>query len=179
MVSAATAQAVIASISTPVFASHRTMARTSTVPALRSRSNVTSTELIARGWASGMSAGVCLAARTPATFAVVSTSPFGNARSTSLVSVAGFIRTVATATASRTLTRFAPTSTMEMPPVSSRWENSRVMQFLRRVHVEQLVALLVDDLGDEPAQVEPSLRDALLDAREESGIVSGAEHLQL
>src|SRR5437764_1684545 len=179
MVSAATAQAVIASISTPVFASHRTTPRTSIVPAARSRSKVMSTELMSTGWVSGMRLGVCLAARTPATFAVVRTSPFGSARSTSLVSVSGFMRTVATATASRTVTRLPPTSTMEMPPLSSRWENSRVMQLLRRIHVEQFVRLLLDDVGDQTAQVEPALRDPFLDAREESGIVSGAEHLQL
>src|ERR1041385_2650561 len=179
MVSAATAQAVIASISTPVLASHRTMPRTSIVPAPRSRSKVMSTELTGTGCVSGIRFGVCLAASTPATLAVVRTSPFGSACSTSLVSVSGFMRTVATATASRTVTRLLPTSTMEMPPVSSRWENSRVMQVLRSVHVEQLVGLLVDDIGDQAAQVEPPLRDALVDAREECGIVARAEHVQL
>src|ERR1051325_659588 len=179
MVSAATAAAVMASISTPVFASHRTMPRTSIVPAPRSRSKVMSTELMGTGCVSGIRFGVCLAASTPATLAVVRTSPFGSACSTSLVSVSGFMRTVATATASRTVTRLLPTSTMEMPPVSSRWENSRVMQVLRRVHVEQLVGLLVDDIGDQAAQVEPSLGDALVDAREECGIVARAEHVQL
>src|SRR5436305_15057417 len=122
-----------------------------------------STELISTGCVSGMRAGVCLAASTPATFAVVRTSPLGRARSTSLASVAGFIRTVATATASRAVTRFAPTSTMEMPPVSSRWENSRVMQpphllqLYGRIDVHQLIALLVNDVGDQPAQIEPPL----------------------
>src|SRR5436190_2206014 len=179
MVSAATAQAVIASISTPVLPSHRTMARTSIVPASLSRSKVMSTELISTGCVSGISDGVCFAARTPATFAVVRTSPFGSARSTSLANVSGFIRTVATAIASRAVARLAPTSTMEIPPVSSRWENSRVMEVLRRIHVDELLALLLDHLGHQPAQVEPTLRDPLLDAREESGIVPGAEHLQL
>src|SRR5438128_2068407 len=179
MVSAATAQAVIASISTPVLPSHRTMARTSIVPASRSRSKVMSTELMSTGCVSGINEGVCFAARTPATFAVVRTSPLGSARSTSLVSVAGFIRTVATATASRAVTRLAPTSTIEMPPVSSRWENSRVMEVLRIVHVDELPALLLDYLGHQTAQIGPPLGDAFLDAREESGIVSGAEHLQL
>src|SRR2546426_344201 len=89
MVSAATAQAVIASISTPVLPSHRTMARTSIVPASLSRSKVMSTELISTGCVSGISDGVCFAARTPATFAVVRTSPFGSARSTSLANVSG------------------------------------------------------------------------------------------
>src|SRR5258708_8715699 len=117
----------MASISTPVFPSQRTMACTSIVPWSRSRSNVMSTELMATGCASGISDGVCFAARTPAIFAVVNTSPFGRACSMSFCSVSGRMRTLATATASRWVLRLAPTSTMDMPPVSSKWEKSFVM----------------------------------------------------
>src|ERR1051326_3101789 len=121
------AHAVIASISTPVFPSQRTIERTSIVPLAGSRSKVTSTESIAMLWDSGISAGVCFAASTPATFAVVRTSPFGSARSTSFCSVAGCMRTVATATASRTVARLRPTSTIEIPPVSSKCEKSLLL----------------------------------------------------
>src|SRR5919108_156139 len=88
-----------------------------------------------------MSEGVCFAARTPATLAVVRTSPFGSARSTSFFSVAGFIFTVADATASRCVMFFAATFTIEMPPVSSRCEKSLgTFPLLTRVDVQQRLA---------------------------------------
>ena len=96
------------------------MERTSIVPASESRSKVMSTELMAIGCASGISYGVCFAASTPATFAVVSTSPFGSARSIEFLQRrrAHPHRRHRDRFALRA--RFAPTSTMEMPPVSSR-----------------------------------------------------------
>ena len=110
----------MASISTPVRQSQRTIARISIVPAFLSMSNVMSIEFRGTGCVSGIRFGVAFAARTPATFAVVRTSPFGSACSMSFFSVSGFMRTVATATASRCVVRFDATSTIEMPPVSSK-----------------------------------------------------------
>src|ERR1041385_8425664 len=189
MVSAATAQAVIASISTPVFASQRTMARTSIVPPFGSRSKVTSTESMGIGCASGISDGVCFAAITPATFAVVSTSPFGSARSTSFFNVAGCMRTVATAAASRTVARLAPTCTIEMPPVSSRCENSfmamKLLEVFRCVDVQQRLACkaraqlrFVDRVGDQTANVELPCFNAGSYQRQERCVVDGAERLR-
>src|ERR1051325_6520859 len=196
MVREATAQAVIASISTPVLPSQRTMARTSIVPAAWSMSNVTSMVLRMMGCASGMSDGVCFAARTPAILAVVRTSPFGSARPTSLPSVSGFMRTVAAATASREVARFAPTSTMEMPPVSSRCEKSlamdplRLLQLLGRIDVHQRLArepraqLRLRDhlragLLDQAAPSGPPLFDAPFDDGRQLRVVRGAEDLRL
>src|SRR4051794_15662894 len=142
------------------------------------------------GCASGISDGVCFAAMTPATFAVVSTSPFGSARSTSFFSVAGCMRTVATAAASRTLARFAPTCTIEMPPVSSRCENSFIplilLEIFRCVDVQQRLACkaraqlgFVDDVRDQSSNVELSRIDACADQRQHRDVVHRAERLRL
>src|SRR5512142_2425433 len=142
-----------------------------------------------------MRKGVCLAARTPATFAVVRTSPFGKAWATSFDSVFGDMRTVAAATASRTVGFFAPTSTMEMPPVSSRCEKSLLLvikpsgllQIRGRVDVHQRLAgksrpqrLLGHDfgVGQNAPDLEAFRGDLLLDARKELRRVSAAENLK-
>src|SRR5258708_3902726 len=191
MVRAATAQAVMASISTPVLPSHRTIDRTSIEPASWSMSKVMSTDVSKIVCVRGMSEGVCFAARTPATFAVVNTSPFGRALSTSLERVAGVIRTVAEATASRWVARLEPTSTMEMPPVSSRCEKSlllmsllRLQQIIRGIDVHQRLAGMpraqvrfCDDLRaglvDQAAQVVTSGSNPLLDAIDQCRRVAG------
>src|SRR5215212_7370871 len=187
MVRAATAQAVMASISTPVLPSQRTIDRTSIAPPSASMSNVTSTDSSASGCARGMSDGVCFAARTPAILAVVRTSPFGSARSMSFLSVAGVMRTVAAATASRCVGFFAPTCTMEMPPVSSRCEKSLgTFPLLRRIDVQERLAGkpraqlgLGDDLRfGSAAQIERTAGDALLDTRQPRRIPDGAERLR-
>src|SRR5207253_2000367 len=185
----------MASISTPVLPSQRTIEWISIVPAFASMSNVMSTDESAIECVSGIRDGVCFAARTPATFAVVSTSPFGRARSTSFCSVDADMRTVADATASRLVLRFEPTSTIEMPPVSSRCEKSlslirlRLLQLLLRVHVQQRLPamprapiILGDDLRprflEQAAQIVPPGGDARIEARRELRRVAGAEQLR-
>src|SRR5437764_6863652 len=167
------------------------MARISIEPPAGSRSNVTSTESSAIGCASGISDGVCFAASTPAILAVVSTSPFGSARSTRRLSVAGCMRTVATATASRVVARLEPTWTMEMPPVSSRCEKSfieshRLLELFGSVYVEQRLACKTRaQLGfgnhffDHAAHFEAMLRDARFDQRLQRRVVHGAQRLRL
>src|SRR4051794_15802057 len=82
----------------------------------------------------------------PASWAVVSASPFGRSRSRRAVS--GAIVTDAAATARRRESGFSPTSTIRTSPVSSTWESSVTNQTLasgeRRDHVE------VDQLPREP-----------------------------
>src|SRR5688500_14289598 len=149
-------------------------------------SKVTSMELRGTGCVSGMSAGVCFAPRTPATFAVVRTSPFGSARSMSFFRVAFDMRAVAAATASRRVVFFTPTSTIEMPPVSSRCEKSGSLidlQICGSVHVDDTLAGVGDelhfDLVEEPADVVSTRRDAALNCGKYATRVAGAENLRL
>src|ERR1051326_7382557 len=181
------AHAVIASISTPVFPSQRTIERTSMVPLAGSRSNVTSTESMVMLWESGMRLGVCFAASTPATLAVVRTSPFGSARSTSFCNVAGCMRTVATATASRTVARFRPTSTIEIPPVSSKCEKSLLLiptphlfELFDRIDAAPHLAADPEPLGrgGKRLQIVLPRRDLRVDLRQDFQRVAGAEDLR-
>src|SRR6059036_1150884 len=75
-----------------------------------------------RGWQSGMSWGVRLAARMPAVRATPSTSPLGALPRRITRRVAGAILRTARATASRAVSRFSETSTMRAPPPGDRWE---------------------------------------------------------
>src|SRR3972149_10906084 len=69
-----------------------------------------------------MSSCARLAAMTPATCAVVSTLPLAISPRESRRSVSGFITTRPLATATRTVSSFAVTSTMRARPASSMWE---------------------------------------------------------
>ena len=124
-VSAATVTAVSASISTPVLSTVRTRASTPRVPLPRRASNVTSTFVRRSGWQSGISSEVRLAARIPAVRAVPSTSPFGASPWRTALRVAGFILMIARATASRTVSGLADTSTMRASPRGERCERPR------------------------------------------------------
>src|SRR5262245_45089519 len=79
----------------------------------------------------------------PATWAVVSASPFG--KSPSLATVSGAMRTTARATARRRTIGFPPTSTMWTLPVSSTCESSLTRRRLDGVEIgEQPVEPDVD-----------------------------------
>src|SRR5881397_1870703 len=126
MVSAATAAAVSASISTPVCAVVSATARISTAsPAI---SAVTSTFVNGNGWQSGINSLVRFAAMMPASCAVVRASPFGSSRSRRAVSPA--MRTVALAVARRRDIAFAPTSTIRTSPVAVTCESSSMRRTL-------------------------------------------------
>src|SRR2546421_8147457 len=77
--------------------------------------------LIGRGWQSGISSEVRLAAMIPATRATAIASPLASVASRTALTVSGLILTRHSATASRTLTGLAPTSTIRAAPDSSRW----------------------------------------------------------
>src|SRR5579872_3054416 len=96
-VSAASAHAVSASISTPVRCSAWTSLVSSISPRSRSTSALTSTELSGSWCASGISSSVRLAAMMPATRAVPSTSPFGASPAFTASAVSRETRTVARA----------------------------------------------------------------------------------
>ena len=72
------------------------------------------------GWQSGISSAVRFAAMIPASWAVVSASPFGSSRSCRAVS--GAMRTSAAATARRREAGLSPTSTMRTAPDGSTCE---------------------------------------------------------
>src|SRR3954447_18508256 len=111
----------MASISTPVRAVTPAVAVSVTVPAAASMLASTSTWSRPIGWQSGISSPVFLAARTPAMRAVPSTSPLGASPAATVAAVRGDMRTVARATARRSLTALSPTSTIRASPWSSRW----------------------------------------------------------
>src|SRR5688500_14093837 len=60
----------------------------------------------------------------PAMRAVPSTSPFGASPRATAAAVSGAMRTIARATARRSVTGLAPTSTIRALPCSSRWVRS-------------------------------------------------------
>ena len=99
MVSAATAQAVSASISTPVRSTVSTWASTSTKSSPMVK--LTWTAPTSSGWHIGISSGVRLAAWIPAIRAVPSTSPLVMALLATLAVVSGAIITLQRASARR------------------------------------------------------------------------------
>src|SRR5487761_1496826 len=117
----ATAAAVSASISTPVWPTTRARASTRTAPGTNSKSSVTLDS--ARGWQSGMSSEVRLAAMMPATLATWMASPFAAVPPLTARRVSGAIRTRHSASASRTVAGLSATSTIRAAPRSSRWVN--------------------------------------------------------
>src|SRR6185503_7134850 len=155
MVRPATAAAVSASISTPVLSTVRTRASTVIVDRRVSSVKLTSTPVMRRGWQSGIRSGVLLAARMPAVRATPYTSPLASWPARAAASVAGFIATVTRATASRTVSALAETSTMRASPAGLRWERPRnpgiprgkVMRRARRCSSDVLAGARVTDHG--------------------------------
>src|SRR5216684_4351159 len=124
MVRAAAATAASASISTPVGATVLTVASIFTAGIVSSSRKATATPVSGRGWVRGMSSSVRLAARTPATWATASTSPFAIALDLIFARVSRWRWTSARATAWRTVGAFADTSTIFARPVASTCVNS-------------------------------------------------------
>ncbi len=125
-VSAAAETAVSASISTPVRPVVRTRHSIPTAAGRGSSANATSTASTRSGWASGIHSAVRLAAITAARCAVASAFPLGPPPARSSRSVADCMRTRPRATASRTVSRLADTSTMRTRPFASRWERGGI-----------------------------------------------------
>src|SRR5215211_1388117 len=121
MVRQATETAVKASISTPVLALTVTRARTTRPGRAGSGSMSTVTCEIGSGWQSGISSCVRLAAMMPAMRAAPSTSPFLASPLSTMSSVLAVIATRPSATATRSVTALAPTSTMRASPRRPRW----------------------------------------------------------
>src|SRR2546423_6257629 len=99
------------SISTPVRSAAFARTRILITPVAGSGSMATSAPVMAIGWQNGRSSGVRLMARRPATRAASSGLPFG-VPSTSRAHASGVILISHSATASRSVTSFAPTSTI-------------------------------------------------------------------
>src|SRR5260221_4599100 len=121
MVRSATWTAVSASISTPVRATHSTVARHSMSDSAASGVNSTAIEAIETGWHSGINSEVRFAAWIPAMRATPSTSPFFAFPASTRASDAGFMRIVPAAVATRWVSGLAPTSTIFAAPRSSKW----------------------------------------------------------
>src|SRR5690349_10119071 len=81
----------------------------------------TSTLETGRGWQSGTSSWVFFAAMMPAMRAAPSTSPFLASPLRTISSVEGCITTRPSATATRSVTALADTSTMRASPLEPRW----------------------------------------------------------
>src|SRR5580704_2390809 len=128
MVRQATETAVSASISTPVWPDTFTRAVTRMPGSLASGVTSTSTCDNNRGWHSGISSWVRLAAMMPAMRAVPSTSPFLASPLRTMSSVFAVISTRPSATATRSVMALADTSTMWASPRVPRW----VSVFARR-----------------------------------------------
>src|SRR6202167_5266379 len=125
MVRHATATAVSASISTPVWPATLTRARTLIPGSFTSGASSIATSESASGWHSGMSSCVRLAAMMPAMRATESTSPFLALPLRTMSSVERRIMTRPSASASRSVVGFDDTSTMRAAPRAPRWESRR------------------------------------------------------
>src|SRR3954470_16212344 len=121
MVRQATETAVSASISTPVGPVTFTLARTRQPGSFALGSISTVTFDSARGWQSGISSAVRLAAMMPAMRAVPSTSPFLALPDTIRSSVALVMTTRPSATASRSLAGLSDTSPIRASPEAPIW----------------------------------------------------------
>ncbi len=122
--SEATDTAVSASISTPV----RSVVFTSALTSICGGSSIISTRtsiwVSARGWHSGMSSAVRLAAITPASSAALAKSPFFRFPALARASVSAETCTIPLAMADRSVSGFAVTSTIRALPLSSKCESS-------------------------------------------------------
>src|SRR5574343_107722 len=123
MVSRATLAAVRASISTPVWPLHWAVARHTTALSAGNTSKSTATRVRAMGWHKGMRSLVRLAPMMPARRATPSTSPFLAVPDWTNARVAGSMVIRPSATATRSVTALAPTSTMWACPWASKWVN--------------------------------------------------------
>ncbi|MNH30385.1 hypothetical protein D3C79_906770 [compost metagenome] len=119
-VRAATLAAVRASISTPVAPSSAQVAMIRTESGATALSS-TLTAVSSSGWHSGISSWVRLAAMIPAIRDTAKTSPLGWPPVQISARVSGFIRTQASAIASRRVSGLLLTSTMCAWPRLSRW----------------------------------------------------------
>ena len=128
MVSAATATAVRASISTPVTPVQVTAARISTMAGSSERAKVMSMPVRGRGWHMGISSQLCLAAWMPATWATASTSPFFMVPALIFSKVSGAMWISPAATAVRWVTALSVTSTIFARPCSLKWVSSPMVQ---------------------------------------------------
>src|SRR5690606_5087059 len=127
MVRQATETAVSASISTPVLPRTRTVAETRRPGSASSGSISTATLVSSSGWQSGISSCAFLAAIMPAMRAVASTSPFLALPAWMAANVPACIRTDPSATATRSVSAFAPTSTMCASPELPIWVSRPAM----------------------------------------------------
>ncbi len=84
-----------------------------------------STPVMRSGWQSGIRSGVRLAAMMPAVRATPNTSPLASCPARTAASVDGFILRVTCATASRTVSPLAETSTIRASPAGVRCERPR------------------------------------------------------
>src|SRR3954453_7729470 len=132
MVRQATETAVSASISTPVGPVTFTLARTRQPGSFALGSISTVTFDSARGWQSGISSAVRLAAMMPAIRATPSTSPFLACPLRIASSVSCCISTATRAVAVRAVSALADTSTMTARPCASKCVSSGIEQLARR-----------------------------------------------
>src|SRR5438067_6919949 len=94
--------------------------------------------VMGKGWQSGISSPVRLAAMMPARRATSSTSPLARPLSRIRAAVAGAMRTRPLARASRSVSGLALVSTMRAAPCSSKWVRSlmRGLSIARNVRVD-------------------------------------------
>src|SRR5262245_3510921 len=123
MVRQAMLTAVKASISTPVWPATLTSAITRKPQGSRLLANSTPAPVMAKGWQSGMSSCVFLAAMMPASRAAASTSPFLAVPVSTKSKLAGAMATKPSARATRSLTLLPETSTMRASPFELRCES--------------------------------------------------------
>ena len=147
--SAASATAVKASISTPVRPLTLQVAVISMAFLSGARARSTSTELSARGWHNGMRSGARFAPMMPASRATDSTSPFLTPPVVINFIVSGAMMPAPLATAVREVASFSVTSTMWALPCESKWVNQAIFLtpsgpctpgHLRRRHAPKKVA---------------------------------------
>ena len=123
--SAATVAAVSASISTPVRSCARTVACTRIRPVCASGSSSISAPVTRIGWQCGKRRGVSFTPIMPATFAVSSGMPFF-VPATRCWTASAVVTSQDSATASRSVSGFAPTSTMRVTPSAPAWSEPTV-----------------------------------------------------
>src|ERR1700722_6171501 len=121
MVRQATETAVSASISTPVWPTHRASARTLRPGSAWSGAMSTTTLAKATGWQSGIRSDVFLAAIMPAIRAAPMTSPFLASPARVVARVAAAMRTRPSAIAIRSVAALSDTSTIRASPSAARW----------------------------------------------------------
>src|SRR4051812_27606747 len=152
MVKAAAAAPTMASISTPVRSKACTSTRTRTPGNFRSASSRTSVPTTRTGWQRGIQSAVRLSAAMAARRAVEKTSPFFPLPSSTRARVEASIFTAALATATRSVSGLAPTSTMRARPRSSRWVRDPLRVPNSDLESEVLPGVAEADVLDQRAQ---------------------------